>query len=133
MLAVDFVGLLLTVCLVGLRYPHYALGAAAIHDAGRLLLALLSNGRIESVIAAGAFGHATVGGLQAGFAPLAVALGGPLANYLVSAGLGGFEREPTAHLLHPAAAVRKPFAVVNMRLALLSTVVTLWQFILSGV
>lgn len=133
MLAVDFVGLLLTVCLVGLRYPHYALGAAAIHDAGRLLLALFSNGRIEAVIAAGAFGSTAVGGLPAGIVPLAVAMGGPLANYLVSAGLGGWEREPTAHLFHPAAAVRNPFAMVNMRLALLSTIVTLWQFILSGV
>lgn len=129
MLAVDFVGLLFTVCLVGARYPHCALGAAAVHDAGRILMALFWHGRIENVVAAGAFGSLAASGLPAGGAALFVALGGPLANYFVSAGLGGAEWEKTARLLHPAAAVKHPFAVVNLRLALLSTIVTIWQFI----
>lgn len=129
MLTIDYIGLLITIGLIGLRYPHHVLGAAAIHDLGRILMALFLQGRIETIIAAGAFGAAAVSGVKAGVPPVVVAFGGPLANYLVSANLGGAAGEKNAHLLHPGAALKRPFAVINLRLALLSSLVTIWQLI----
>jgi hypothetical protein len=129
MLTVDFAGLLLTIGIIGLRYPHYVLGAALIHDLGRLLMALLFQGRIETIIAAGAFGTAAVSGVKAAGGAFLIALGGPLANYLVGANLGGAAWEKTSCLLHPGAALKRPFAVINLRLALLSALVTIWQHI----
>jgi hypothetical protein len=129
MLTVDFIGLLITVCLVGLRYPHHVLGAAVIHDLGRILMALFMQGRIETIIAAGAFGATAVSGVKAGGPAILVAFGGPLANYLVGANFGGAVWEKNSRLLHPGAVLKQPFAVINLRLALLSTLVTIWQLI----
>lgn len=129
MLSVDLVGLILTVCLTGLRYPHWVLGAAVVHDLGSLLVALLFQGRVDAIIAAGAFGTTAVSGVKAGVPAVAVALGGPLANYLVGASFGGATWEKTSSLLHPGAVLKQPFAVVNLRLAILSALVALWQFI----
>ncbi len=129
MLAVDLVGLILTVCLTGLRYPHCVLGAAIIHDLGSILTALFFQGRVDAVIAAGAFGTTAVSGVKAGAPAVAVALGGPLANYLVGASLGGAAWEKTSCLLNPGAALKHPFAVVNLRLAILSAAAALWQLI----
>lgn len=129
MLSVDLIGLLLTACLTGLRYPHCVLGAAVIHDLGSVLTAIFFQGRVEAVIAAGAFGTTAVSGVKTGVPAVAVALGGPLANYLVGASLGGAAWEKTSRLLHPGAALKHPFAVVNLRLALVSALAALWQLI----
>jgi hypothetical protein len=129
MLTVDYVGLLVTIGLIGLRYPHCVLGAAVVHDLGRIFTAFFLQSRIESIVAAGAFGATAVSGTKSGGAALMVALGGPLANYLVSANLGGAVWERNSRLFHPGAVLKKPFAVVNLRLALLSTLVTIWQLI----
>jgi hypothetical protein len=129
MLTVDFIGLFITVCFIGLRYPHCVLGAAFVHDLGAIIAALFFQGRIDAIVAAGAFGTAAVSGVKAGAPAILVAFGGPLANYLVGASLGGAAWEKTAHLLHPGAALKQPFAVVNLRLAALSALVTIWQLI----
>jgi hypothetical protein len=127
MLTVDYVGLLVTIGIVGLRYPHCVLGAAVVHDCGRILTALFLQSRIDSIIAAGAFGATAVSGANAGGTALMVTLGGPLANYLVCANFGGAVWEGNSRLFHPGAPLKRPFAVVNLRLALLSTLVTIWQ------
>ncbi len=129
MLTIDFAGLLFTICLVGLRYPHCVLGAAVIHDLGRILVALCLQGHIETIVTAGAFGAAGVSGLKAGWPGVAVAFGGPLVNYLVGANLGGTAGVKNARLFHPGAALSRPFAVINVRLALLSALVSIWQLI----
>lgn len=129
MLTVDYIGLLITVCIVGLRYPHCVLGAAVIHDLGRVLMAIILQGRIETIIAAGAFGSAAVGSIKAGWPAVLMAFSGPLANYLVSANLGGAVWENTSRLLNPGAVLNRPFAVINLRLAILSAVVTILQLI----
>lgn len=129
MLTVDYIGLLITVCLVGLRYPHYVVGAAVIHELGRILAAVFLQGRIDTIIAAGAFGAAAVSGIKAGVPSVAVAFGGPLANYLIGVNCGGAGGEKNAQLLNPGAALKRPFAVINLRLALLSSFFTIWQLI----
>lgn len=126
MLAVDIIGLIFTICLTGPRYPHYVLCAAVIHDLGRVLMALFLHGQIESVVAAGAFGTTVAGNIKAGMPALLLVFSGSLANYIVSATTGGVEEERSAKLLNPAASVRHPFAVVNLRLALLSFLVNSW-------
>lgn len=129
MVAVDFIGLILTICIVGLRYPHYVLAAAFIHEAGRILMALFLHGQIDTLVAAGAFGIASIGNLGSGAKLAMVVFAGPLANYIVSSTAGGVEFERTTHLLNPFAILTHPFAVVNLRLALVSCLVNIWQFL----
>lgn len=129
MVAIDFIGLMMTMCLAGLRYPHYVLAAAAIHDLGRVMMVFFLKGHIELVIAAGVFGTANVTGLSSSFKAALVILGGPFACYLVSAIAGGVEREKTARLLNPTAILQSPFAVITLRVAILSFLVNIWQLL----
>ncbi|MDR3564107.1 MAG: hypothetical protein P4N59_22080 [Negativicutes bacterium] len=129
MLAVDIVGVVITICLVGLRYPQHVLGAALIHDLGQLLMTLFLRGHIVSVVAAGAFGSTVATGVKSGMASTFLLFSGSIANYIVSATVGGVEYEKTARLLNPLSPVKHPFAVVNFRLAVVSFLVNLWQAI----
>lgn len=126
MLSVDLIGLLFTVGLVGPRYPLHGLAAALIHDLGRVLVILFFHGRIEAIVAAGAFGGAVTSGLK-GYPAIAALFGGSLISYLVSCGAGGVAWEKTVNLVSPVAPVRQPFAVVNFRLAVLSALAGLWH------
>lgn len=132
MLSIDIIGLIFTVALIGVRYPVHALAAALCHDLGRILMILFLHGRIEAVIAAGAFGTAAASDIPGGVQTLLVVFSGPLANYILSAGAGGVELEKPGRLLQSAAALKHPFAVVNLRLALLSVVVNLWKYLVQG-
>lgn len=129
MVVVDFIGLLVSICLLGLRYPHIVLAAAIVHDFGRLLMALFMNGKIETLIAAGAFGTATVTGLNDPMKNALVIMAGPLTCYLASAVSGGIDREPTANLIHPCRTLTAPFAVIMLRIAFVSFCINLWQLI----
>ncbi|MBP2653523.1 MAG: hypothetical protein H6Q73_1092 [Firmicutes bacterium] len=126
MLAVDIVGLVFTICLVGARYPHYVLIAATIHEIGRIMMTLFLHDNIGTVIAAGAFGTTVASNLKSNWHGILITFSGPLANYIVSATIGGIELETTRRLLNPLGPVRHPFAVVNLRLALLSVFVSTW-------
>ena len=127
MLAIDFIGLAMTICLVGLRYPHYVLAAAAIHDVGRVITALFLSGHIQSVVAAGAFGAASVTELGSPLKGALVVLGGPLACYLASATAGGIEHERTARLINPCAVLDSPFVIITLRLAIISFLANICQ------
>ncbi len=129
MVAIDMIGLILTICLVGVRYPHLVLLAALIHEFGRIVIAIILHGHIESVIAAGAFGSTIVSHQQGSLISALIIFGGPLANYIVSSTAGGIEFERTAALLNSGACLKHPFAVVNLRLALVSVLVNIWQFL----
>ncbi|HMM21305.1 MAG TPA: hypothetical protein PKA10_11235 [Selenomonadales bacterium] len=129
MLTVDFIGLLFTVFLAGVRYPVHVIAAAAIHEAGRVAMALFLHGHIDSVLAAGAFGSTVASNIKAGGGPaLLLALSGPLTSLIISAGTGGIAREKATDLLNPLAPAHCPFAVVNLRLACLSALYTIWNF-----
>ena len=128
MLAVDVIGLVFTIFLVGTRYPHYVLIAATIHEFGRIMMTLFLHGNIGTVIAAGAFGTVVASNLKSSWHGMLIAFSGPLANYIVSATVGGIESVATRRLINPWVSVGHPFAVVNLRLALLSIVVSSWLF-----
>lgn len=126
MLSVDIIGIVITICLVGLRYPHYVFLAAIIHDVGRVLMTLFLHGSIQSIISAGAFGTTMAAGIKSGSPVYLIMFSGAIANYIVSATAGGIEFEKTRHIVNPFLAVKHPFAVVNLRLAILSLLVNLW-------
>ena len=119
MLAVDFVGLFITACIVGLRYPQYVLVAALLHGMGQLMMALFLHGKIDLIVAAGAFSIAKVSNIGT-YSSVIFMFSGVLANYIMACSFGGVEKEPSARLFNPFARLRCPFAVINLRLALVS-------------
>lgn len=129
MLAIDIIGLLFTGCLIGLRYPHYVLCAAVVHELGRLMMTLFLHGNPESVVAAGAFSTIVASNVKGGTEQLLIAFSGPLANYIMSSTSGGIENERTKTVLNPCAAVKNPFTVVNLRLAIISFLVSIWHLV----
>ncbi len=129
MLTFDIVALVVTVCLIGLRYPLQVLGASLINCLGQAVTVLFLHGHIVSLVAAGAFGSTIASGVKSGGPTLLIIFSGSLSNYIVSAAAGGIEYEKTKAILHPLAPVRNPFAVVNLRLALLTFLINLWQVI----
>ncbi|SHI34303.1 hypothetical protein [Propionispora hippei] len=129
MVVVDIVGLLFTVVLVGVRYPHYVLAAAMIHEAGRIAMTVFLHQHIELLVAAGAFGKTTINNQETMLAAACIAASGPLANYIVSAVVGGIEYERGGTLLNPLARLKHPFGVVNLRLAVVSFVLSMIQLL----
>lgn len=123
MLVVDIIGLLITCCLVGIRYPLHVMGAVLIHDIGRIVLTLFFQGHVESVLFAGAFGTVTATEMGVSIHNMIAVLGGPLMCYLASSVLGGVSYERTSCLLSPVAVLTNPLAAINLRLALLSFIV----------
>lgn len=121
MITVDFIGLIVTACLVGMRYPGYILLAIMTHEAGRILLALFFQGQIDNIIVSGVF-SATAVHLPWSKLTL-VTFGGPLANYVLSTMIGGVEWEKTKDLVNPFAVLRHPIAVINLRFAVASSLI----------
>ena len=130
MLTVDLIGLVATICLTGIRYPHYALIAACVHELGSVLITLLLHGQINTIVAAGAFSTMTVSNNTLGMVGTLLIFNGSLSNYIVSSIAGGIAFEPTSHLLNPWATLRFPLAVINFRLCILSFFVSIWKIII---
>lgn len=130
MLTIDIIGLSLSVLLIGIRYPHYVIAAALLHDAGMILMTLFFNGQLDTVVTAGAFSSITVSSLD-GVRTAAIAFSGPLVNYALSALIGGIEFEKSANILNTFAKLRHPMAIINLRLAISSFLVTLWHLFWS--
>ena len=128
MITVDFIGILITSCMVGIRYPGYLLLAVFVHEAGRIILAVFCQGQIDSIVVAGVFSATSVSHLSSGLKALLVSLGGPLANYVVSSAVGGVEWEKTSHLVNPFSALRHPLAVINLRFAAVSFFISIVRY-----
>ena len=108
--------MIVTICLVGIRYPHYVLIACLINQFGQVVAALFMHLHIEGLLASGVFTYTQVTGTTASLV-LLLALSGVFLNYAAGAAVTGFEFEPTAHLIRPFAKLRSPFAVINLRFA----------------
>lgn len=130
MFSVDLLGILLTIPLVGLHYPHYVLLAAFAHDISRMLLTIFFNGNIDMVVAAGTFGSISVSSPR-GITNLLIAFIGPATNYVLSILCGGMSYESTKNIINPLVKAKNPLSVINFRFAIISAIVTIWQFILS--
>ena len=130
MLIIDLIGLIATICLIGIRYPHYVLIAACVHEIGSVLITLFLNGKINTIVAAGAFSTMTVSNNTLGMVGTLLIFNGSLSNYIVSSIAGGIAFEPTSHLLNPWATLRFPLAVINFRLCILSFFVSIWKIII---
>lgn len=129
MLTIDFIGLLFTACLTGVRYPHYVLLATVIHELGRICMAIFLHGNVDAVLAAGAFGSTFVSKLDNSVQGMLVIFSGPLANYIACSVAQGVAVERTSNLINPFLGVRNPFAVVNIRFAVISVVVNILHFV----
>jgi uncharacterized membrane protein (DUF106 family) len=125
MLTVDFIGLIFTIIITGLRYPQYVILGTVIHEFGRIIMVLFLHGNIDSVIAAGIFSATAANNLKSSSMNLLIIFSGPLANYIVSSTTSGIEFEKTAHLFNPFAKLQHPFAVINLRLAIISLLINI--------
>lgn len=131
MISIDFVGVVFTVVVIAFQYPAYGLIAIVIHELGRIAMALILQGHINSIVAAGAFGAASVSGVDY-IISILIALGGPLANYIISSTSGGLELEQRTQFINPQAELKSPFSVINLRLAVISTLFNAWFFMQLG-
>jgi hypothetical protein len=128
MLAFDIIGLIFTVLLVGPRYGLYVLSAVVIGEIGQILMTLYMNAQIDAVVTGGIFGGATFHGIQGGVPVLLIYFSGAIFNYFVGTAFGGIELEKFNNIVNPFANVKKPFAVVNIRLAIWSGLYSGWQY-----
>jgi len=128
MVSIDIIGLFITICVISFRYPQYGLLAVGIHEFGRALMTVFLQGQIESIIAAGAF-STTVVSNSSMLINLLIAFGGPLANFIIGSTSGGVEFERTPHLINPNARLRNPVAVINLRLALISSIFNIFYLL----
>lgn len=127
MLGIDLIGLVATIFLVGLRYPHYVLFAACIHEFGRIFIAVFLHTHIDYIIAAGAFGTMAVSDYSSGAIGIVLIFSGPLANYIVCSIVGGIVFEPTKNLFNPLVNLKSPFAVINFRFCIISCLILIWK------
>jgi len=127
MLGIDLVGLLATIFLVGLRYPHYVLLAACIHEFGRIFVAVFLHTHIDYIVAAGAFGTMTVSNYNSSPIGIIIISSAPLANYMICSLVGGIAFEPTKNLLNPLVSLKSPFAVINFRFCIVSCLILIWK------
>ncbi len=129
MLAIDVIGIIFTIIITGIRYPHYVILAIVIHHFAQLLTVFLLHGTLNGVVAAGAFNSVIVSELSHKYYKLFILFSGSLSSYLTSRIIGGVEFEPTPLLVRPWAKLRYPFAVINLRLAIVSFLLILASFI----
>lgn len=127
MLTIDLVGLLSTIFVVGLRYPHYVLLATLIHELGRIFAVIVAHGELNYIVTAGAFGTMSFHHYNSGIVGFLLLYSGSLANYMISSIAGGIAFEPTKCLLNPLASLRSPFSVINFRLCVISCLVQIWK------
>lgn len=127
MLTIDLIGLLLTIFVVSLRYPHYVLLATGIHELGQIFMIIAAHGQLDSIITAGVFGTMTLRPYDSSIVGGLLLFSGSLINYGVSYIAGGIVFEPTRCLLNPLAKLKLPFSVVNFRLCILSCLIQIWK------
>ncbi|HWR54949.1 MAG TPA: hypothetical protein VN462_00455 [Negativicutes bacterium] len=128
MLTLDVIGLIISVFLIGLRYAHYACIAVVIGALGSIMMSLFVNAQVDTVVAAGVFSRMNIQGVNAGLPLFMIYFGGPLVNYFIGMACGGPEKGKLARIVNPFAKVRYPFAVTNIRLAILSMLYNGWQY-----
>lgn len=129
MLALDIIGLVITVFLVGLRYAHYVLLAAVLGETGRIMAILYMNIQPDAVVAGGIFGRMYLQGIHTQLAVVFIYFGGALTNFFIGMAFGGLEKERFASLFNPFAVIKQPFAVINLRLAILAAAYNGWQYL----
>lgn len=127
MLIIDLVGIIATIFLIGIRYPHYVLLAVSLHELGEILITVFFHGQIDTIVAAGAFGRITVSNYNASILGAVLVFSGSLTNYIVSSLAGGIAFEPTSRLLNPISSLKSPFAVINFRLCILAGSISIWK------
>ena len=79
------------------------------------------------MMVSGVFSSTSVTHLSNGIKPALIGFGGPLANYILSKAIGGAEWEKTKVLINPFSLLRHPIAVINLRFAAVSFIISLYR------
>lgn len=112
---VDLVGLLVSICLLGIRYPHYVILAALINFFGFCLGAFLLPDGLETIIVSGIFSTAEK---ETAFTTKTVLFAVALfANYAAARLSGLPALKNAASFCSPFAVLDNPFSVINLRFA----------------
>lgn len=130
MLAIDLIGFIITILAIGIRYPHYVVLVALVHEIGQLCTAFILDIQVDLIIAAGVFSTTDVtSNSNNGVINALAVLSGSLANYIFCATAGGIDQERAMDIVNPSAKLINPFAVINLRLAIVSVLTSIWQFL----
>ncbi|MGE5560060.1 MAG: hypothetical protein ACM3XN_03275 [Chloroflexota bacterium] len=128
MLAIDLIGLAITVAIAGPALLPHLFAAALLQETGRLIVAVAAGGSVGSIMAGGLFGRTSATGVPAELVLLAGPLSVLLAGVLASGKRG--PRRPDLWL--PWAATPRPFAAACCRLSILSLIQCLWALLVRG-
>lgn len=116
---VDLIGIFISICLLGIRYPHYVILAALVNFFGFCFGAFLLPEGLDSIITSGVFSVAEAPNIK--FAEKAVLiLSPPFCNYIASKMLDWTEVKRIKTFLNPLAILNNPFSVINLRFAAVS-------------
>ncbi|MDL2281107.1 hypothetical protein LJC10_04540 [Selenomonadales bacterium OttesenSCG-928-I06] len=115
---IDLVILIITICLLGIRYPHYVLIAAFINLFGYLLAAIIFSTKVNLIVFGGIFNSFSFSNLS--FIETAgLFLSGPFLNFLIASVLNDKPEKTQQSLAFviPYATLRNPLKTINMRFA----------------
>lgn len=132
MVFIDVIGLLISLGLVGIRYPHWGILASFINILGLLLSGVVFHEQINYVVAAGAFSIGVFNQEHSLLLAYFLQFSGIWANFLVMHLAGGVRIEKTMVFMDPTCELKAPIAVINMRMAVLAILFNFWNFHYGG-
>jgi len=126
----DWVGLIVSGFLLGPGYIIYVLFLSIAQELTRLLVALAVNVQIKEVFISGIFGFTSFTGINlTDFRGMMIILAGPLVSFLIYRLTGGLGNNPKGAFFNPLVKVRNPLAMISLRFALVSLVISCWEII----
>lgn len=130
MILLDMFGLIISGLVLGPGYIFYVFFLSVLQEAVRLMVALAVDAQIEQVFISGIFGFTSFQGISArDLRGIMIVLAGPLILLLVYRMAGGLGRNPRGAFFNPLMRVKKPLAMVSLRFALLSLLISCWQIV----
>lgn len=130
MILLDWFGIIVSSFFLGPLYIVYIFILSVLQETVRVMVALAVNARIEKVLIGGLFSFTSFKGIDLadGYGAM-VLLSGPLFCFLIYLLAGGIGKNQKNLLLNPLVKVKKPLAMVSLRLALVSFILSCWQII----
>lgn len=130
MILLDLVGLAISGILLGPGYIAYVFLLSILQEGARLLVALAVNAEIDRVFISGIFGFTSFKGVSINDSRgIMILLAGPIVSLIICRLAGGIGKNPRGALFNPLLRVKKPLAMVSLRLGLLSLIISCWEII----
>jgi len=126
----DWFGIIVSSLLLGPFYVFYIFLLSILQETARLIVALAVNAQIDKVFIGGIFGFVSFQGINLDDSQgIMILLAGPLICFLIYWLAGGIGKGPKGALFNPLLRVRKPLAMISLRLGILSLFLSCWQII----